>query len=93
MKPLLILGAVLIVAGIAILVFGQFSFTSEETLLQVGDAELKTETTDTIPLPPIAGFAYEFGDSFLVPSLTAALALVVAAGLVSAPRFRHGRGR
>ena len=57
MKPLLILGAVLIVAGIAILVFGQFSFTSEETVLQVGDAELKTETTDTIPLPPIAGFA------------------------------------
>ena len=74
MKPLLILGAVLIVAGIAILILGQFSFTSEETVLQVGDAELKTETTDTIPLPPIAGFA----------AIAAGVVLVVVS------RFRRG---
>jgi predicted MFS family arabinose efflux permease len=43
--------------------------------------------------PSFAGFAYDLGDSFLVPSLTAALALVVAAGLVAAPQLRHERGR
>ena len=43
--------------------------------------------------PSFAGYAYDLGGSFLVPSLAAALALVIAAGLVAAPRFRHGRGR
>jgi predicted MFS family arabinose efflux permease len=42
--------------------------------------------------PSFAGFAYNLGDSFLVPSLTAALALVAAAGLVAAPRSRQERG-
>ncbi len=32
--------------------------------------------------PSFAGFAYDFGDSFLLPSLVAAAALVVASGLV-----------
>ncbi len=57
MKPLLILGAVLIVAGVAILLIGQFDMTKTETLVQVGDAAIQAETTDTVALPPMAGFA------------------------------------
>jgi hypothetical protein len=38
--------------------------------------------------PTFAGFAYDFGDSFLVPSLAAAAALAIAAGLVAHPRGR-----
>ena len=38
--------------------------------------------------PTFAGFAHDFGDGFLVPSLAAAAALVIAAGLVAHPRGR-----
>jgi predicted MFS family arabinose efflux permease len=38
--------------------------------------------------PTFAGFAYGLGDSFLVPSLAAAAALVIAAGLVIKPKSR-----
>ncbi len=40
--------------------------------------------------PTFAGFAYGLGDSFLVPSLVAAAALLVAAGLVMDPGTRPG---
>ena len=40
--------------------------------------------------PTFAGFAYDLGDSFLVPSLVAAAALLVAAGLVMNPGTRPG---
>ena len=73
MKPLMILGAVLIVAGIAILIIGQLSVPQEETLLQLGDAEIKSETTETIALPPLAGIA----------------AIVAGVVLVVASRFRR----
>ena len=36
--------------------------------------------------PSFAGYAYGFGESFLLPSLVAAVALVVAAALT--PRLR-----
>lgn len=36
--------------------------------------------------PTFAGYAYGFGNSFLVPSLAASMALVIAAGLVVVPR-------
>ena len=39
--------------------------------------------------PTFAGFAYGLGDSFLVPSLVAAAALMLAAGLVVDPRTRR----
>lgn len=57
MKPLTILGALLILGGIAMLVMGQIDFTREETVLQLGDAAIQAETTDSIALPPIAGIA------------------------------------
>lgn len=40
--------------------------------------------------PIFAGFAYGLGDSFLAPSLVAAAALLVGAGLVAAPRALLG---
>lgn len=73
MKPLMILGAVLILAGIAALVIGQFEVTQTETLVQVGDAALQAETTDTVALPPVAGIA----------------AIVVGVILVVVARFRR----
>ena len=57
MKSISIVGVLLIVSGIAALVLGELSFTKRETVLQIGDAKVQTQTRDTIPLPPIAGIA------------------------------------
>ena len=57
MKPISIIGVLLIVAGVAGLVLGQVSFTKRETVLQVGDAQINAETKDTYPIPAIAGIA------------------------------------
>jgi hypothetical protein len=73
MKPLTILGALLILGGVAMLVLGQIEFTREETVLQLGDAAIQAETKDSVPLPPIAGIA----------------AIVAGIGLVAVDRFRR----
>lgn len=57
MKPISIIGVLLIVAGIAALVLGEVSFTKRETVLQVGDAQINAETKDTYPIPAVAGIA------------------------------------
>lgn len=57
MKPISIMGVLLIVAGVAALVLGEVSFTKRETVLQVGDAQINAETKDTYPIPAIAGIA------------------------------------
>ena len=57
MKPIAIVGVLLIIGGIAALVLGEVSFTKRETVLQVGDAQINAETKDTYPIPAIAGIA------------------------------------
>jgi len=57
MKPISIIGVLLIVAGIAALVLGEVSFTRHETVVQLGDAKIEAQTKDTYPIPAIAGIA------------------------------------
>lgn len=57
MKPIPIIGILLIIAGIAALVLGEVSFTKRETVVQIGDARIEAESKDTFPIPPIAGIA------------------------------------
>ena len=57
MKPVSIIGVLLIVAGVAALVLGEVSFTKRETVVQIGDAKLDAETRDTYPIPAVAGIA------------------------------------
>lgn len=57
MKPIPIIGILLILAGIVALVLGEVSFTRKETVLQVGEAKIEAQTKDTVPLPPIAAGA------------------------------------
>ena len=57
MKPISIIGVLLIIAGIAALILGEVSFTRRETVVQVGDAKLEAQTKDTYPIPPIASIA------------------------------------
>ena len=50
-----IVGILLIVLGIVALIWGGISYTREETLVDIGPIEAKTETRETIPLPPLLG--------------------------------------
>jgi hypothetical protein len=56
-KPLSIAGLVLIVVGIAGLVLGRFSYTTEEKVLEVGPIVATAEEEHAINVPDIAAFA------------------------------------
>ena len=55
MNAKVLLGIVLLVVAALSFVMGGVSFTSEETVLDIGPIEATAETTDTVPLPPIVG--------------------------------------
>ena len=57
MKPIAIIGVLLIIAGIVALALGEVSFTKRETVVQFGDAKIEAESKDTFPIPPIASIA------------------------------------
>ncbi|MGE5243189.1 MAG: DUF3185 domain-containing protein [Betaproteobacteria bacterium] len=55
MKPAAILGVVLILLGIAALAYQGFTYTSRETVLDIGPLHATAERQRTVPLPPILG--------------------------------------
>jgi hypothetical protein len=55
MKPLTWIGILLILAGIAGLVVGRFSYTTEEKVLDVGPLQATAEKEHSIHIPDIAG--------------------------------------
>ena len=55
MKPAAIVGALLIIVGIAGLAFGGFSFTHKEKVLDVGPIEAHADKKESLPVPPILG--------------------------------------
>jgi hypothetical protein len=55
MKPLMIVGIVLIVIGVIALAYGGFSVTTSEKVAEVGPIKIEKERTRSVPLPPILG--------------------------------------
>ena len=55
MKPLALAGIILIVAGLAALVYGGITYTSRETVVDIGPLHATADREKTLPLPPIAG--------------------------------------
>ena len=55
MKPATILGAVLIVLGLAALAYQGITYTSREKVIDLGPIEAPAERQRTVPLPPIMG--------------------------------------
>jgi hypothetical protein len=66
MKPVAIVGIVLIVLGIAGLVLGRFTYTTEEKVLDVGPLEATAEKEHAVAIPDIAGIAAILAGGFLV---------------------------
>ena len=60
------IGIILIVLGIAALVLQGVSYTTEETVLDVGPVEVTKEKSNTIPLPPVFGAVALLGGVGLV---------------------------
>jgi len=55
MKAITVLGAILLIAGVAGLVFGGIRYTKSETVIDAGPIEVEAEHTKTIPIAPAAG--------------------------------------
>lgn len=55
MKNIGILGIVLIVAGIAALVFGHFSYSETKPLVKAGPVQIDTKENHTVWIPTAAG--------------------------------------
>ncbi len=54
MKPITIVGIVLILGGIAALMFGGITYTKKETVLDLGPIEMEAESKESVPIPEIA---------------------------------------
>jgi uncharacterized membrane protein HdeD (DUF308 family) len=55
MKPIAILGVVLIVVGLAALAYQGITYTRRETVLDLGPIHATAERQRTVPLPPVVG--------------------------------------
>jgi hypothetical protein len=70
MKPLAILGVLLIVFGLFALAYQGITYKKRETILDIGPVQATAERQKTIPLSPILGVA----------SVAAGIALLVVGG-------------
>jgi hypothetical protein len=68
MKPVAILGVLLIVAGLVALAYQGITYTRREKVIDLGPIQATAERERTVPLPPIVGIA----------AVAAGVALVVA---------------
>jgi uncharacterized membrane protein YidH (DUF202 family) len=57
MKPLVLVGIVVIVIGIAGLVVGNVSFTEHKTVIDAGPLKVTADEQKNFPIPTIAGIA------------------------------------
>lgn len=55
MKTLSIVGVLLIVLGIAAFAYQGITYTTQETVVDLGPLQMTAEKKRTIPLPPIMG--------------------------------------
>ena len=66
MKSLAIIGVVLIVLGIAGLVMGRFTYTTEEKVIDLGPLQATAEKEHSIAVPDVAAIAAIVAGGFLV---------------------------
>lgn len=55
MKPIMLIGLVLIVLGAGALVYQGFTYTSREKIIDIGPLQASADTQKTIPVPPLVG--------------------------------------
>jgi hypothetical protein len=55
MKPVMIVGIVLIVLGVVALAYQGVTYTTREKVVDIGPLKVEAKKEKTIPLPPILG--------------------------------------
>jgi hypothetical protein len=55
MKPMTLAGVVLIVVGLVALVYQGFTYTTRETVIDIGPIHATADREKTFPLPPVLG--------------------------------------
>jgi hypothetical protein len=55
MKPISIVGVLLIVFGIVALIYQGITYTKRETVIDIGPLKATTERQKTLPVPPVVG--------------------------------------
>ena len=55
MKPIMLMGIVLIILGVIALTYHGITYTTREKVLRIGPLEATQEVKKTIPLPPLLG--------------------------------------
>jgi hypothetical protein len=66
MKPIALIGVLLIVFGLAALAYQGFTYTRRETVLDIGPVHATADREKTIPLPPVVGGAAVAGGVVLL---------------------------
>jgi hypothetical protein len=66
MKPIVIVGIVLIIAGVVMLAAGGITYTDREKVIDLGPIEATAERKKTIPVSPLAGGAAVVAGAVLV---------------------------
>lgn len=66
MKPLALVGVVLIILGIIALAYQGITYTTKEKIIDLGPLKASVEKQKTIPLPPILGGLAVAAGVFLV---------------------------
>jgi len=65
-KPVTIVGIVLIALGVVALVYQGFTYTTKEKVLELGPLKAEVEREKTVPVPPILGVLAIAGGVVLV---------------------------
>lgn len=68
MKPISIVGIALIVLGLVALVYQGITYTSRETVIDIGPLHATADRQKTLPLPPVLGFVALAGGVALLVS-------------------------
>jgi hypothetical protein len=55
MKPVMLVGIILILLGLVALAYKGITYTTQEEVAKLGPLEAKVEKEKTIPLPPVIG--------------------------------------
>jgi drug/metabolite transporter (DMT)-like permease len=61
-----IAGILLIIAGVAALIYGGFSYTSQKKTVDMGAIQIDRTENHTLPVPPILGIVAIVGGGVLV---------------------------
>jgi uncharacterized membrane protein HdeD (DUF308 family) len=66
MKPIVLVGVVLLILGVAALAYQGFSYTTRDTVVDIGPLKVDADRQKRVSLPPVIGIAAVVGGVVLI---------------------------